>query len=294
MNQDEIVHALETPVPRFPTKAVALATEDRDLAVGAARAVLVHSVEIAEAGALPRPQEGDLGGIDPAESFGAIHACFLVRWHDATEAEPELARIAQLSETQLEAVFGDYMHECLPHAFVALPPATLSGWLDDAKSPSVKSALATALAIHALQGRHDRHALRERLRAELDATRERFASLEGQAHEQALLELGYLAYPLLAVSLRDEVDELRALYDAGPLAEALQGILHASDFERLPTEEADLGEWAELTPLAKTDPRAVATHLVYGWLPPKKKADAPASKSGKLKKKKPKKKKKKR
>lgn len=275
MNEDQVVHALLTPVRRFPAKAVARATEDRALGVSAARRVLRAMLEEVAAGARPRPVEGT-PFFDAAVSFGAIHACWILAYHGATEAIDELEAIVRCSDEELDALFGDVAHETLPAALDGVADeATLWRWASEPLGPEAEAAVHDALIRRLARG----EVAREAAVATFDRALRRWRQAE-EPRAEVGLALAALAY--LSVCLADEAEPLRALLDAEGVGPS--GAFTARDLDDLPADTAALAGRLATVDTSRRDPRTVEAMEVYGWLPPPKPAASKRRKKPKRKK----------
>ncbi len=275
MNEDQVVHALLTPVRRFPTKAVARATEDRTLGVAAARRVLRTMLEEIAAGAAPRPVEGTLF-FDAAVSFGAIHACWILAYHGATEAIEELDLVVHLSDRELDALFGDVVHETLPPALDgAADEATLWRWAGERLGPEAEAAVHDGLIRRLARGEMAREQVLDTFARALERWRQ-----DRGAEAEVGLALAALSY--LSVCLADEATPLRALLDADGQGPA--GAFSVRDLEALPADVNALAARLATVDAARRDPRTVEEMEVYGWIEPPKPAPLKRRKKSKRKK----------
>ena len=279
MNESQVIHALLTPVRRFPTKAVARATENRELGVAAARHVLRAMLDEVEAGAQPRLVEGTLY-FDPAISFGAIHGCWLLAYHGAREALVEFERVVHLSGPQLDALLGDVSHETLPAALDGVADdETLLRWAGEPLAPEAEAAVHDALVRRLARGELERPLL-------LDVFSRALERWRADAGPDAAEGLALAALAYLGVCLAGEAQPLRALLDVDGVG--ANGALTAADLARLPRDEAELGGRLAAVETSRRDPRSVEAMQVYGWVespgPTHKKMKSKKSKKSKRKK----------
>jgi len=260
-----------TPARRFPDKAIAVATEDRSLGVDVARAALRLSLEEVEAGAQPRVFGDEDQFFDPATSFGAVHACYLLAWHRGTEAADELAQVVALSDRKIEALLGD-MHPihflpCLDHA----GQDALLEWAKSDMDEIAESGVHDAILRRALRGELDR-----------DAALSVFEAAIAKHRDGVRRRLQQAALAFAGLCTVDESGPVRALYDEGLVDD---GLMNEEELSTLPLGAGDDDLGAE-----PVDPRKVGERKdLYAWEdppPPKKKP-----KRKKPKKRKPKRKK---
>ncbi|MEM9069424.1 MAG: hypothetical protein AAGE52_13000 [Myxococcota bacterium] len=274
MDEDQVLFALQTPVRRFPGKAIEVAAADPSIGIAVARRVLQGQLESIRAGAQARPIEGT-AYFDPADHFGAVHATFLVAFHRAQEAMEELNAIVHLSDRQMDALYGDTTHVTLPDAIDFVPDdETILRWCEERLAPDAEAVVHDAVLRRVGRGtfaREDALALFHRaLRRWVDDTSKDAAS--GR-------QLTSLAYA--GICRPDEVEPLRRLLESDGVDP--DGTLTAEVVDAIGQSEPDLSVPRD----EPIHPREVERMGIYAWqaIPKVAKKKKPQRKKPKRKKK---------